>query len=144
MSFTMPKNVYCTFEKNCLGVECCVGLELSFLTKTYKIWVNIDPCSSPIKLSMGVGMNSYQFELNSNGSDSEFVKIVFQKALSKKKYCCQICFTFPDNCLNKQRTDMDAYFLCIFVFLSASGVEGEIIVNSTSDTSLGGISVMLK
>lgn len=77
MSFTMPKNVYCTFEKNCLGVECCVGLELSFLTKTYKIWVNIDPCSSPIKLSMGVGMNSYQFELNSNGSDSEFVKIVF-------------------------------------------------------------------
>ncbi|XP_078336896.1 uncharacterized protein LOC144626511 [Crassostrea virginica] len=93
MSFTMPKNVYCTFEKNCLGVECCVGLELSFLTKTYKIWVNIDPCSSPIKLSMGVGMNSYQFELQSNGSDS---------------------------------------------------VEGEIIVNSTSDTSLGGISVMLK
>ena len=77
MSFTMPKNVYCTFEKNCLGVECCVGLELSFLTKTYKIWTNIDPCSSPIKLSMGVGMNSYQFELKSNGSDSEFVKNVF-------------------------------------------------------------------
>lgn len=119
MSFTMPKNVYCTFEKNCLGVECCVGLELSFLTKTYKIWVNIDPCSSPIKLGMGVGMNSYQFELKSNGSDSEFVKNVFLDNAFHylKKFCCQICFTFPDNCLNKQRTDMDAYFLCICVFV---------------------------
>lgn len=72
MSFTMPKDVYCTFDKNCLGVECCVSLELSFLTKTYKIWINMDPCSSPIRLSLGVGMNSYQFYLLSSGYDSKF------------------------------------------------------------------------
>lgn len=72
MSFTMPRDVYCTFDKNCLGVECCVSLELSFLTKTYKIWINVDPCSSPIRLSLGVGMNSYQFDLFSSGYDSKF------------------------------------------------------------------------
>lgn len=31
----------------------------------------MDPCSSPIRLSLGVGMNSYQFNLSS-GYDSKF------------------------------------------------------------------------
>lgn len=32
----------------------------------------MDPCSSPISLSLGVGMNSYQFDLLSSGYDSKF------------------------------------------------------------------------
>lgn len=69
----MPREVYCTYDKNCMGVECCVGLDLSFLTKTYKVWVNMNYCSSPIELSMGVGMNSYQFTLSSTDFDGKLI-----------------------------------------------------------------------
>lgn len=72
MFFIMFKDVYCIFDKNCLGVECCVSLELFFLIKIYKIWINMDLCFFLIKFSLGVGMNFYQFDLLFSGYDSKF------------------------------------------------------------------------
>lgn len=142
MSFTMPKDVYCTFDKNCLGVECCVSLELSFLTKTYKIWINMDPCSSPIRLSLGVGMNSYQFDLLSSGYDSKFYMMSGNHEIINLSEINKFFGGFIFDhiyCLSKRMYNFYYENLPL-----KSGVGGDIIVNDTLDTSLGGIAVMLK
>ncbi|XP_021353372.1 uncharacterized protein LOC110450253 [Mizuhopecten yessoensis] len=44
LSFTMPKNVYCTFQENCMGVECCINAKIYMFLKVFKVWARFNPC----------------------------------------------------------------------------------------------------
>ncbi|KAK6174798.1 hypothetical protein SNE40_013376 [Patella caerulea] len=45
MSLRLPKNMYCTFDQHCLGLECCVHLKVFMFLKTYKLYARFDPCN---------------------------------------------------------------------------------------------------
>lgn len=58
LSFAMPKNVYCTFDSMCLGLECCINLKFALFVKVFKIWARFDPCATPHML-FSIGLDSY-------------------------------------------------------------------------------------
>eukprot|EP00105_Crassostrea_gigas_P038494 XP_019922642.1 PREDICTED: uncharacterized protein LOC105327901 [Crassostrea gigas] len=60
LSFTMPKNVYCTFDSMCLGLECCINLKFALFVKVFKIWARFDPCATPHML-FSIGLDSYTY-----------------------------------------------------------------------------------
>ncbi|XP_078658229.1 uncharacterized protein LOC144903712 [Branchiostoma floridae x Branchiostoma belcheri] len=49
----LPKNMHCFFEDNCLGVTCCVELNLAFTRQTVSAFAMIDPCSKQLTLGLG-------------------------------------------------------------------------------------------
>ncbi|XP_048250793.1 uncharacterized protein LOC124111176 [Haliotis rufescens] len=44
MKIGMPKNIYCTFDSMCLGLECCAHFKLFMFRKAYKVYARLDPC----------------------------------------------------------------------------------------------------
>eukprot|EP00105_Crassostrea_gigas_P020720 XP_011439583.2 PREDICTED: uncharacterized protein LOC105336819 [Crassostrea gigas] len=62
LSFTMPKNVYCTFDSMCLGLECCINLKFALYIKVFKIWARLDPCTTPLML-FTIGLDSYTYNI---------------------------------------------------------------------------------
>ncbi|XP_019642103.1 PREDICTED: uncharacterized protein LOC109483513 [Branchiostoma belcheri] len=49
----LPKNMHCFFEDNCLGVTCCVELNLAFTRQTVSAFAMIYPCSKQLTLGLG-------------------------------------------------------------------------------------------
>ncbi|XP_078575734.1 uncharacterized protein LOC144861638 [Branchiostoma floridae x Branchiostoma japonicum] len=49
----LPQNMHCFFDDNCLGVTCCVELDLFFTKQTASASVVIDPCSNQLTLGLG-------------------------------------------------------------------------------------------
>lgn len=66
MSFTMPKNVYCTFDSYCLGVECCINVKLAMFLKVFKFWARFDPCADPMQFVMA--FDKYNYTIKITGS----------------------------------------------------------------------------
>lgn len=64
ISFTMPKNVYCTFDSYCLGVECCINVKLMMFLKVFKAWARFDPCTTPMKFTMAFENYKYEIDIN--------------------------------------------------------------------------------
>ena len=44
MSFTMPKDLVCTFDPMCMGVECCINVKLFMFLHKVKAYARFDPC----------------------------------------------------------------------------------------------------
>ncbi|XP_053398133.1 uncharacterized protein LOC128556594 [Mercenaria mercenaria] len=62
ISLTMPSSetLYCTLDEKCLGLECCLTLEvLHMLQKTFRVYVRLD--TDPLALSFGLDSWSYVF-----------------------------------------------------------------------------------
>lgn len=67
LSFTMPKNVYCTFDSMCLGLECCINLKFALYMKVFKVWARFDPCATPQMLfTLGLDSYTYTIEIPAN------------------------------------------------------------------------------
>ena len=64
ISFTMPKNVYCTFDSYCLGLECCINVKLMMFLKVFKAWARFDPCTTPMKFTMAFENYKYEIDIN--------------------------------------------------------------------------------
>ncbi|KAK3101652.1 hypothetical protein FSP39_005219 [Pinctada imbricata] len=58
LQLSMPEEVYCTFDELCLGVECCMNVQLLFFVKVFRAFIRYDPCD--FKVSMGI--DNYLFE----------------------------------------------------------------------------------
>eukprot|EP00105_Crassostrea_gigas_P044415 XP_019928563.1 PREDICTED: uncharacterized protein LOC105342369 [Crassostrea gigas] len=75
MSFTMPRNVYCTFDSYCLGVECCINVKLAIFLKVFKFWARFDPCADPMQFVMAFDKYNYTIKitgsLNFDGFENE-------------------------------------------------------------------------
>ncbi|XP_078585865.1 uncharacterized protein LOC144867676 [Branchiostoma floridae x Branchiostoma japonicum] len=49
----LPQNMHCFFEENCLGVTCCVELDLKFTKQSFGAFARIDPCNYQLTLGLG-------------------------------------------------------------------------------------------
>ncbi|KAK7494165.1 hypothetical protein BaRGS_00014638, partial [Batillaria attramentaria] len=45
LSLGLPKQMYCTMDQQCLGLECCLDIKVAFFRKVYKLYARFDPCS---------------------------------------------------------------------------------------------------
>ncbi|XP_062616058.1 uncharacterized protein LOC134277763, partial [Saccostrea cucullata] len=80
VSFTMPKNVYCTFDHYCLGMECCVNVKLMMFLKVFKFYARLDPCSNPLKFVFGFDQYNYTVEIN----ETQIYEVNFKQIFNKK------------------------------------------------------------
>lgn len=87
LSFTMPKNVYCTFDSMCLGLECCINLKFALYMKVFKVWARFDPCATPQMLfTLGLDSYTYTIEIPAN--------IDFDGMLFSQSFCVRITDKF--------------------------------------------------
>ncbi|XP_078573994.1 uncharacterized protein LOC144860567 isoform X3 [Branchiostoma floridae x Branchiostoma japonicum] len=49
----LPQNMHCFFDDNCLGVTCCVELNLVFTKRSISAFAKIDPCNNQLTLGLG-------------------------------------------------------------------------------------------
>uniref|UniRef100_A0A1I8J4H2 Vitellogenin domain-containing protein n=1 Tax=Macrostomum lignano TaxID=282301 RepID=A0A1I8J4H2_9PLAT len=56
LQLSLPRPVYCQFDKSCLSVECCIDLKVKVFRKAAKLWARLDPCGSSKKLEFGLKM----------------------------------------------------------------------------------------
>ncbi|KAL5014181.1 hypothetical protein ScPMuIL_008451 [Solemya velum] len=68
LSFTMPKNMYCTFDSMCLGVECCINMKIFMFLKTFKAYVRFDPCD----LEFHIGFHTWKKTISLGSSYNGF------------------------------------------------------------------------
>ena len=62
ISFTMPtKNVYCTFDTMCMGVECCINAKVFIFLKVFKAYARFDPCEFKFVLGLDTWNYTYEF-----------------------------------------------------------------------------------
>ncbi|XP_041378093.1 uncharacterized protein LOC121390363 [Gigantopelta aegis] len=45
ISLSLPKNVFCTIDSECLGIECCAFFKLGIFRKTFKLYARLDACN---------------------------------------------------------------------------------------------------
>ncbi|XP_019624877.1 PREDICTED: uncharacterized protein LOC109470382 isoform X2 [Branchiostoma belcheri] len=55
----LPQNMRCFFEDNCLGVTCCVDLNLVFTRRSLSAFAIIDPCSNQLTLGLGLWRKTF-------------------------------------------------------------------------------------
>ncbi|XP_078658231.1 uncharacterized protein LOC144903714 [Branchiostoma floridae x Branchiostoma belcheri] len=77
----LPKNMHCFFEDNCLGVTCCVELNLAFTRRTLSASAMIDPCSKQLTLGLGSWKKTFdisgpRFAAEDTGPTEENLKIL--------------------------------------------------------------------
>ena len=93
ISFTMPKNVYCTFDSYCLGLECCINVKLMMFLKVFKAWARFDPCTTPMKFTMA--FENYKYEIDINLSlefDGKNLWDSYKRFMCNKKWVYKLCY----------------------------------------------------
>ncbi|XP_038062441.1 uncharacterized protein LOC119732930 [Patiria miniata] len=58
---TLPSGGVCHYSESCLGVECCLAVDLGIISRTLRAWLIVDPCD--FKLSVGFENWSYNVTL---------------------------------------------------------------------------------
>ncbi|XP_038050728.1 uncharacterized protein LOC119723897 [Patiria miniata] len=58
---TLPSGGVCHYSDTCLGVECCLAVDLGIISRTLRAWLIVDPCD--FKLSVGFENWSYNVTL---------------------------------------------------------------------------------
>ncbi|XP_022102001.1 uncharacterized protein LOC110985344 [Acanthaster planci] len=58
---TLPSGGVCHYSDACLGVECCLAVDLGIISRTLRAWLTVDPCD--FKLSVGFENWSYNVTL---------------------------------------------------------------------------------
>ncbi|KAL5015120.1 hypothetical protein ScPMuIL_009390 [Solemya velum] len=71
LSFTMPKNMYCTFDSMCLGVECCFNMKIFMFLKTFKAYVRFDPCDLEFHIGFHTWKKTISLGISYNGFEDE-------------------------------------------------------------------------
>lgn len=94
MSFTMPKNVYCTFDTYCLGVECCINVKLAMFLKVFKFWARFDPCSDPMQFAMAFDKYNYTIKIKGslNFDGKSHIPLKVQKRQFISRVSCTVCW----------------------------------------------------
>ncbi|VDI81101.1 Hypothetical predicted protein, partial [Mytilus galloprovincialis] len=72
MSITMPDNVVCTFDKLCLGVECCMHVKLALFRQHINIFARLDPP----EMKFVFGINHYKTDVQLASGPSTDGKII--------------------------------------------------------------------
>ncbi|XP_038050876.1 uncharacterized protein LOC119724026 [Patiria miniata] len=58
---SIPSGGVCHYSDTCLGVECCLAVDLGIISRTLRVWLILDPCD--LKLSVGFENWSYNLTL---------------------------------------------------------------------------------
>lgn len=134
MSFTMPKNIYCTFDSYCLGVECCINIKLAMFLKVFKFWARFDPCADPMQFVMAFDKYNYTIKitgsLNFDGQLLLFFLFVF--------FFTNMCLSISVyNLSKKQEVSVSTKYVSLL------GFENELKTGIKIDL-MGGLEVVVK
>ncbi|XP_070573688.1 uncharacterized protein [Ptychodera flava] len=121
----LTKNIYCTFEEHCLGVSCCMDLQLYHFHHAFTANISYDPCTFQLKIGADIwsvtfdliddefsveGMESFVGDVLSLESLSAVVKYKVEKFDLKIVVSLEAGFCTPDmeSCLPFVRILKDA------------------------------------